>query len=101
MDLYCTSILCSNARAPVAHLVRATHWHSENPGSNPGAGSQGFFPTQTFVCIKKLQPSLVPWSRSKLNLNVLCLHVQKRRVAQKVAKSMEVSPTQTQDTYIG
>ena len=34
------SILCSNARAPVAHLVRATHWHSENPGSNPGAGSQ-------------------------------------------------------------
>ena len=44
MDLYRTSILCSNARAPVAQLVRATHWHSENPGSNPGAGSQHLLP---------------------------------------------------------
>ena len=78
MDLYCTSILCSNARAPVAHLVRATRWHSEKLGSNPGAGNQRLFPTQAFVCIKKLQPSLVPWSRSKLNLNVLCLPVHEK-----------------------
>ena len=78
MDLCCTSNLCSNARVPVAHLVRATHWHFENPDSNSGAGSQRLFPTQTFVCIKKLQPSLVPWSRTKLNLNVLCLHVHEK-----------------------
>ena len=31
-----TSILCSNARAPVAQLVRASAWNSEDPGSYPG-----------------------------------------------------------------
>ena len=48
MDLYRTFILCSNARPPVAHLIRATYWHSENPGSYPRARSQRLFPTPNF-----------------------------------------------------
>ena len=30
------SILCSNARAPVAQLVKASDHSLEDPGSNPG-----------------------------------------------------------------
>ena len=37
------SILCSNARAPVAQLVRASDRSSEGPGSNPGWISMSFF----------------------------------------------------------
>ena len=37
------SILCSNARAPVAQLVRASDRNLEDPGSNPGWISMSFF----------------------------------------------------------
>ena len=37
------SILCSNARAPVVQLVRASDRSSEGPGSNPGWISMSFF----------------------------------------------------------
>ena len=37
------SILCFNARVPVAHLVRASDRSSEDPGSNPGWTSMSFF----------------------------------------------------------
>ena len=42
------SILCSNARAPVAQLVRASDWNSEDPGSNPGRISMSFFTINVF-----------------------------------------------------
>ena len=41
--IYIPTILCSNARAPVAQLVRASDRHSEDPGSNPGWISMPFF----------------------------------------------------------
>ena len=37
------SILCSNARAPVAQLVRASDWNSVDLGSNPGWISMSLF----------------------------------------------------------
>ena len=40
---YIPSILCSNARPPVAQLVRTSDRHSEDPGSNPGWISMSFF----------------------------------------------------------
>ena len=36
------SILCSNARPPVAQLVRASDRNSEDPGLNPGWNSMSF-----------------------------------------------------------
>ena len=38
------SILSSNARAPVAQLVRASDRNSEDPGLNPGWISMSFSP---------------------------------------------------------
>ena len=35
--------ISSNAKAPVAQLVRASDRHSEDPGSNPGWISWSFF----------------------------------------------------------
>ena len=35
----------SHARAPVAQLVRASDWNSEDSGSNPGWISSYFFPS--------------------------------------------------------
>ena len=43
------SILCSNARAPVAQLVRASDRNSEDPGSNPGWISMSFFAINLFL----------------------------------------------------
>ena len=40
---YIPSILSSNARAPVAQLVRTSVWQSEDPGSNPSWITPSFF----------------------------------------------------------
>ena len=50
------SIFCSNARAPVAQLVRTSDQNSEDPGSNPGwinvfsriVGSLRFWPARQY-----------------------------------------------------
>ena len=48
------SMLCSNARAPVAQLVRASDWNSEDPGSNPGWISMSFFSIYLSICLSGL-----------------------------------------------
>ena len=50
------SILCSNARAPVAQLVRASDRQSEDPGSNPGWISMSFF-AKSYIVAQFLLPS--------------------------------------------
>ena len=42
MDIHVYHILCSNARAPVAQLVRISDWSPEDPGLNPGYTSNSF-----------------------------------------------------------
>ena len=51
------SILCSNARAPVAQLVRASDQNLEDPGSNPGWISCLFSPS--FNSANKMYPTCV------------------------------------------
>ena len=41
----------SHARAPVAQLVRASDWNSEDPGPNPGWISMSFSPTILHVAL--------------------------------------------------
>ena len=45
------SILCSNTRAPVAQLVRASDRNSEDPGSNPGWISMSFFTNWSLLLV--------------------------------------------------
>ena len=46
------SILCCNARAPAAQLVRASDWNSQDPGSNPGWISMPFITIIQFLQVK-------------------------------------------------
>ena len=63
------SILCSNARAPVAQLVRASDRNSEDPGLNPGWISMSFFTT-----IKPVVDSLTQDSIEKANIMYVTMH---------------------------
>ena len=76
---YTSSILSSNARAPVAQLVRTSVWQSEDPGSNPIAESHlCFFSQQT------------TWNNS-----CACYHAPTRHHHTALSKVLENTTTHT------
>ena len=73
------SILCTNARSPVAHLVRASDRNLEDQGSNPGWISMSFLASEARCYIDHFKNcsylfSLSLGSRPSLS-NLLILHV--------------------------
>ena len=67
---YMPSILCSNARAPVAQLVRASDQHSEDPSPNPG-----WISTSAFLFLFKWCPAV--------NLPLFC-HPRRSEIQQQL-----------------
>ena len=55
------SILCLNARTPVAQFVTASGWNSDDPGSNPGWITMSFF---AIIQLCKTSKQRTHWGRA-------------------------------------